>query len=53
MNVNYAVKKQLLARIFRSVPDVAAKLKEPNTKDTKFGDVVEKARKAAALVVVY
>ena len=52
-NVNYAVKSSFLLGFLESVPDVAAKLKEPNTKDTKFDDVVEKARKAAALVVVY
>jgi len=52
-NVNYAVKSSFLLGFLESVPDVAAKLKEPNTKGTKFDDVVEKARKAAAFVVVY
>jgi hypothetical protein len=35
------------------VPDVAAKLKEPNTKDEAFEDVVQSAQGAAALVLVY
>jgi hypothetical protein len=32
-NVNYAVKSSLLLSFLESVPDVAAKLKEPNAKD--------------------
>jgi TPR repeat protein len=52
-NVNYAVKSSFLLSFLESVPDVAAKLKEPNAKDTKFDDVVEQAKEAAALVVVY
>ena len=36
-----------------SVPEVAAKLKEPNTKDRKFEDVVKDAEQAAVLVLVY
>jgi hypothetical protein len=32
---------------------VATKLKEPNTKDSKFEDVVKSAEKAAVLVLVY
>jgi len=36
-----------------SVPDVSAKLKEPNTKDELFEDVVESAEQAAVLVLVY
>jgi hypothetical protein len=35
------------------VPDVAAKLKDPNTKDELFEDVVESAQEAAVLVLVY
>jgi hypothetical protein len=36
-----------------SVPDVAAKLKEPNTKEESFEAVVESAQAAAVLVLVY
>jgi hypothetical protein len=32
---------------------VAAKLKEPGTKDCKFEDAVKSAEKAAVLVLVY
>ena len=52
-NVNYAVKSSFLLGFLESVPDVSAKLKEPNTKDTKFSDVVERAKEAAVLVLVY
>jgi hypothetical protein len=36
-----------------SVPDVKARLKEPNAKDMKFDDVVEQAKQAGVLVLVY
>ena len=36
-----------------SVPDVAAKLKEPNTKDELFEEVVKSAQDDAVLVLVY
>jgi TPR repeat protein len=52
-NVNYAVKSSLLLSFLESVPDVAAKLKDPNTKDRKFEDVVKSAEQAAVLVLVY
>jgi TPR repeat protein len=52
-NVNYAVKSSFLLGFLESVPEVAAKLKEPNTKDVKFSDVVEQAKEAAVLVLVY
>ena len=35
-NVNYAVKSSLLLSFLESVPEVSAKLKEPNTKDESF-----------------
>ena len=38
-NVNYAVKSSYLLSFLESVPEVAAKLKEPNTKERKFEDV--------------
>jgi TPR repeat protein len=52
-NVNYAVKSSLLLSFLESVPEVSAKLKEPNTKDCKFEDVVKSAEKAAVLVLIY
>jgi hypothetical protein len=51
--VNYAVKSSLLLSFLESVPEVAAKLKEPNIKDESFGDVVKSAQDAAVLVLVY
>ena len=52
-NVNYAVKSSLLLSFLESVPDVASKLKDPNTKDEPFEDVVKSAQDAAVLVLVY
>lgn len=52
-NVNYAVKSSFLLGFLESVPKISAKLKEPNTKDMNFSDVVEQTKEAAALVPVY
>ena len=52
-NVNYAVKNSYLLSFLESVPEVSAKLKEPNTKERKFEDVVKSAEQAAVLVLVY
>jgi S1-C subfamily serine protease len=52
-NVSYAVKSSFLLGFLESVPEVAAKLKEPNTNDMRFDDVVEQAKEAAVLVLVY
>jgi S1-C subfamily serine protease len=52
-NVNYAVKSSFLLSFLESVPDVKARLKEPNAKDMKFDDVVEQAKQAGVLVLVY
>ena len=52
-NVNYAVKSSFLLGFLESVPEVAAKLKDPNTAVIKSEDVVERAEKAAALALVY
>ena len=52
-NVNYTVKSSLLLSFLESVPDVAAKLKKPNTKDESFEDMVKSAQEAAVLVLVY
>jgi hypothetical protein len=35
------------------VPEVSAKLKEPNVKEKRFEDVVNSAEQAAVLVLVY
>ena len=52
-NVNYAIKSSYLLSFLESVPEVAAKLREPNTKERKFEDVVKDAEQAAVLVLVY
>lgn len=52
-NMNYAVKSSFLLGFLESAPEVAAKLKEPNANDMKFADVVERAKDAAVLVLVY
>jgi len=52
-NVNYAIKSSYLLSFLESVPDVSARLKEPNTKEMKFEDVVKAAEQAAVLVLVY
>ena len=52
-NVNYAVKSSFVLSFLESVPEVAARLKEPNPKDRKFEDVVKSAEQAAVLVLVY
>ena len=50
-NVNYAVKSSW--GFLESVPEVSARLKEANTKERKFEDVVREAERAAVLVIVY
>ena len=52
-NVNYAVKSSFLLSFLESLPAVSARLKEPNTQDRKFEDVVKSAEQAAVLVLVY
>ena len=52
-NVNYAVKSSFLLGFLESVPEVASKLKEPNTAGMQSEAVVEKAKGAAVLVLVY
>jgi hypothetical protein len=51
--MNYAVKSSFLLSFLESVPKVFAKLKEPNTGERKFEDVVKSAEQAAVLVLVY
>jgi hypothetical protein len=52
-NVNYAVKSSLVLGLLQSVPEILAKLKEPNEHERKFEDVAKSAEQAAALVLVY
>ena len=52
-NVNYAIKSGLLLRFLESTPEVSANLKKPNTKEIKFEAVVNSAKQAAVLVLVY
>ena len=52
-NVDYAVKSSYLLSFLESVPEVAAKLKEPRIAERKFEDVVKDAEHAAVLVLVY
>ena len=52
-NVNYAVKSSYLLSFLESVPEVAARLREPESKERKFEDVVRSAEQAAVLVLVY
>ena len=55
-NVNYAVKSSLLLSFLESVPEVAAKLKEPKSLQTAtppFEEVAKSAQEAAVLVLVY
>ena len=47
------MKRSYLLSSLESVPEVAAKLREPVTKDRKFEDVVKDAEQAAVLVLVY
>ena len=42
-----------LLSFLESVPEVTAKLKEPDTGERKFEDVVKSAEQAAVLVLVY
>jgi S1-C subfamily serine protease len=52
-NVNYAVKSSFLLGLLEAVPEIAAKLKEPGTKEITFEDVVKSTEKAAVLLLVY
>lgn len=52
-NVNCAVKSSFLLGFLESVPEVATKLKEPETKERKFEEVVKTTEQAAVLVLVY
>jgi hypothetical protein len=42
-----------LLSFLEAIPSVTAELKEPNTRERKFEDVVKEAHDAAALALVY
>ncbi len=50
--MNYAVKRSFLLGFLESVPEVLAKLKEPETKERKFEEVVNSAEQAGVLLLV-
>jgi TPR repeat protein len=52
-NVNYAIKSSYLLSFLESVPEVAAKLKEPNTMQRDFETTIKDVEQAAVLVLVY
>ena len=52
-NVNYAVKSSYLLSFLEVFADGQLKLKEANGKEIKFEEVVQQAKQAAVLVLVY
>lgn len=52
-NVNYAIKSSFLLSFLESVPEVSAKLRDPNVNGSKSGDFIEQAKDASVLVLVY
>ena len=50
---NMGLRSNAALPFLESAPEVASKLKEPNTKDEPFADVVKSAQDAAVLVLVY
>ncbi len=55
-NVNYAVKSSFLLSFLEAVPEVSSRvggMKDANTKERKFKDVVKSAEQAAVMVLVY
>jgi hypothetical protein len=51
-NVNYAIKSSYLLNFLDSVPDLAGKLKAPDTSPREFEAVVKSAEHATVLVLV-
>jgi TPR repeat protein len=49
----YAMKSSLVNVLLESVPEVSAKLKEPNNTEEKFEDAAKEAENAIVLVLVY
>ena len=52
-NVNYAIKSSYLLSFLESLPEVAAKLKNPNTAERSFEAVIKSVEQATVLVLVY
>ena len=52
-NANYAMKSSVVNVLLESVPEVCAKLKEPNRTEEKFEDAARDAGNAIALVLAY
>ncbi|MGA2177470.1 MAG: trypsin-like peptidase domain-containing protein [Verrucomicrobiota bacterium] len=52
-SVNYAVKSSVVNVLLESLPEVSAKLKQPNSKEEKFEDAVKEVQDAIALILVY
>ena len=52
-NASYAMKSSVLNVLLESVPEVSAKLKEPNSTEEKFENAAKEAGNAIALVLVY
>jgi TPR repeat protein len=52
-NTNYAMKSTLLNVLLESLPEVSARLKEPNSTKEKFEDGIKDTEDAIALVLVY
>ena len=52
-NASYAMKSSVLNVLLESVPEVSARLKEPNSTEEKFEDAAKDAGNAIALVLVY
>lgn len=52
-DLNYAVKNIYRLSFLESVPEGAAKLKEPNAKEMKIEDVMKEADYTAVLVLAY
>ena len=52
-NVNYAVKSSFVLGFLESVPAATAGMKESNTKDIKFEDMVSSTQLSTVLILVY
>jgi TPR repeat protein len=53
-NVGYALKSSLMNAFLETIPEIAPKLKGPNTDiNRKFEDLVKEAQSAVALILVY
>jgi TPR repeat protein len=51
-NVNYAIKSSYALSLLESVPEATSRLKEANTRERKFEDLVKEVQAASTLVIV-